>query len=144
MLHGSHVALLADAVTREYPVEEIGADRVAGDHAESIDRSQERLREEWLFRRSTGKAHRCDHLRFRQGLPRECERSERRLERVLLRLFNAPGFDEFTHRELGGLIRELRRDLVRLSSLRKPKDKLRMPQLFQSRAIPHDHAGGRR
>ena len=81
---------------------------------------------------------------FRQGLPRECERSERRLERVLLRLFNAPGFDEFTHRELGGLIRELRRDLVRLSSLRKPKDKLRMPQLFQSRAIPHDHAGGRR
>ena len=79
-----------------------------------------------------------------RGLPRECERSERRLERVLLRLFNAPGFDEFTHRELGGLIRELRRDLVRLSSLRKPKDKLRMPQLFQSRAIPHDHAGGRR
>jgi len=81
---------------------------------------------------------------FRQGLPRECERSERRLERVLLQLFNDPRFDEFTHRELGGLIRELRRDLVRLSSLRKPKTELRMAPLFQSRGIPQDHAGARR
>jgi hypothetical protein len=63
---------------------------------------------------------------------------------VLLRLFNDPRFDEFTHRELGGLIRELRRDLVRLSSLRKPKTELRMAPLFQSRGIPQDHAGARR
>ncbi len=81
---------------------------------------------------------------FREGLPRECERSERRLERVLLRLFNDPGYDEFTHRELGGLIRELRRDLVRLRSLRKPKADLRTVSLFQSRAIPQDRSSARR
>lgn len=81
---------------------------------------------------------------FREGLPRECERSERRLERVLLRLFNDSRFDESTRRELGSLIRELRRDLMRLRSLRQPQEPLSMPHLCQSRAIPQDHAGARR
>jgi hypothetical protein len=80
---------------------------------------------------------------FRHGLPRECERSERRLERVLLRLFNDMSFDDWTHRELGTLIRELRRDLIRLRSLRKPKVELQTPPQ-ESRAIAHDYAGERR
>lgn len=58
---------------------------------------------------------------FRDGLPRECERSERRLERVLLRLLNDRSCDERTRRELADMIRELRQDLVRLRSLRKPR-----------------------
>ena len=58
---------------------------------------------------------------FRDGLPRECERSERRLERVLVRLLNDSSTDESTRRELGGLIRDLRHDLRRLRSLRQPR-----------------------
>jgi hypothetical protein len=81
---------------------------------------------------------------FREGLPRECERSERRLERVLLRLFNDSRFDEETRRELGALIRGLRRDLTTLRSLRQPGAGSGMPLLCQPRAIPQDHAVARR
>ena len=81
---------------------------------------------------------------FREGLPRECERSERRSERVLLRLLGDPRFDESTRRELGTLIRELRRDLMRLRSLRHPREPLAMPLLCQSRPFQQDHTGSRR
>lgn len=73
---------------------------------------------------------------FRDGLPRECERSERRLERVLLRLLGAPDCDERTRRELGGMIRELRQDLVRLRSLRKPR-----PSVAAAASISQDRGG---
>ncbi len=55
---------------------------------------------------------------FREGLPRECERSDRRLERVLLRLWNDPATGEQTRRELGELLREVRQGLNRLHQLR--------------------------
>jgi bacterioferritin (cytochrome b1) len=54
---------------------------------------------------------------FREGLPRECERCDRRLERVLLRLVN----DTHVHRhELGEILRDVRTGLNRLHSLRDP------------------------
>jgi hypothetical protein len=57
---------------------------------------------------------------FREGLPRECERCDRRLERVLLRLWNSPATGEDTRRELGEILREVRGGLVRLHELRDP------------------------
>jgi hypothetical protein len=54
---------------------------------------------------------------FREGLPRECERCDRRLERVLLRLINEPQ----PHRhELGEILRDVRTGLNRLHELRDP------------------------
>jgi len=54
---------------------------------------------------------------FREGLPRECERCDRRLERVLLRLVN----DAQPHRhELGEILRDVRTGLTRLHELRDP------------------------
>jgi hypothetical protein len=54
---------------------------------------------------------------FREGLPRECERCDRRLERVLLRLVN----DAQPHRhELGEILRDVRTGLNRLHELRDP------------------------
>jgi hypothetical protein len=55
---------------------------------------------------------------FREGLPRECERCDRRLERVLLRLVN--GSDGHRH-ELGEILHEVRTGLARLHELRDPK-----------------------
>lgn len=81
---------------------------------------------------------------FRAGLPREREGTERRLERVLLRLFNDSRFDKEPRRELGALIRGLRRDLATLRSLRQPGGGSGMPLLCQPRAIPQDHAVARR
>ncbi len=57
---------------------------------------------------------------FRDGLPRECERSDRRLERVLLRLWNDPATGEEIRLELGELLREVRGGLARLHRLRDP------------------------
>jgi len=52
---------------------------------------------------------------FREGLPRECERCDRRLERVLLRLVN----DAEPHRhDLGEILRDVRSGLGRLHELR--------------------------
>lgn len=52
---------------------------------------------------------------FREGLPRECERCDRRLERVLLRLVN----DAEPHRhDLGEILRDVRSGLARLHELR--------------------------
>jgi len=54
---------------------------------------------------------------FSEGLPRECERCDRRLERVLLRLVN----DGHPHRhELGEILREVRSGMSRLHELRDP------------------------
>ena len=54
---------------------------------------------------------------FREGLPRECERCDRRLERVLLPLVN----DAEPHRhELGEILRDVRTGLARLHELRDP------------------------
>lgn len=58
---------------------------------------------------------------FREGLPRECERSDRRLERVLLRLWNDPSTGEDLRDELGGLLREVRGGLSRLQQLQSPQ-----------------------
>lgn len=58
---------------------------------------------------------------FREGLPRECERSDRRLERVLLRLWNDPSTNEEMRAELGELLREVRGGLARLQELREPQ-----------------------
>lgn len=58
---------------------------------------------------------------FREGLPRECERSDRRLERVLLRLWNDPSSTETLRQELGELLREVRGGLDRLHQLRDPQ-----------------------
>ena len=58
---------------------------------------------------------------FREGLPRECERSDRRLERVLLRLWNDPSTDGKLRHELGDLLREVRGGLARLHQLRDPQ-----------------------
>jgi hypothetical protein len=58
---------------------------------------------------------------FREGLPRECERSDRRLERVLLRLWNDPSTGEDLRHELGELLREVRGGLARLHHLRGPQ-----------------------
>lgn len=57
---------------------------------------------------------------FREGLPRECERSDRRLERVLLRLWNDPATDEDLRHEVGELLREVRGGMSRLHHLRDP------------------------
>ncbi|WP_035609533.1 hypothetical protein [Haloferula sp. BvORR071] len=57
---------------------------------------------------------------FREGLPRECERSDRRLERVLLRLWNDPDTSEVQRRNLGELLREVRDGIDRLEHLRAP------------------------
>jgi len=54
---------------------------------------------------------------FSEGLPRECERCDRRLERVLLRLVNDPQ----PHRhELAEILRDVRTGLNRLHELRDP------------------------
>ena len=54
---------------------------------------------------------------FSEGLPRECERSDRRLERVLLRLVN----DNNAHRhEIGTNLRDVRTGLARPHELRDP------------------------
>lgn len=54
---------------------------------------------------------------FLEGLPRECERCDRRLERVLLRLVN----EAEPHRhELGEILRDVRASLNRLHDLRDP------------------------
>jgi len=58
---------------------------------------------------------------FREGLPRECERSDRRLERVLLRLWNDPSTNEELRAELGELLRDVRGGLERLRELREPR-----------------------
>ncbi|QJE96405.1 hypothetical protein [Luteolibacter luteus] len=57
---------------------------------------------------------------FREGLPRECERSDRRLERVLLRLWNDPSTEEVLRHELDGLLRDVRGGLARLHQLQGP------------------------
>ena len=57
---------------------------------------------------------------FREGLPRECERSDRRLERVLLRLWNDPETGEMLRLNLGDLLREVRDGIERLDRLREP------------------------
>jgi hypothetical protein len=57
---------------------------------------------------------------FREGLPRECERSDRRLERVLLRLWNDPDTSEVLRLNLGDLLREVRDGIERLEHLRAP------------------------
>ena len=57
---------------------------------------------------------------FREGLPRECERSDRRLERVLLRLWNDPDTDEELRQDLGSLLRDVRAGIERLERLRAP------------------------
>lgn len=55
---------------------------------------------------------------FREGLPRECERCDRRLERVLLRLVNEAG----PHRhEIGEILRDVRSGMTRLHELRDPR-----------------------
>jgi hypothetical protein len=54
---------------------------------------------------------------FREGLPRECERCDLRLERVLLRLWNATA-DRGTRHALGAILREVRGSLARLHELR--------------------------
>jgi Domain of unknown function (DUF2383) len=81
---------------------------------------------------------------FRDGLPRECERSERRLERVLVRLLNESSTGESTRRELGWLIRDLRHDLRRLRSLRHPRGKVPVVRLCQPRPNSQDLTGSRR
>ena len=54
---------------------------------------------------------------FSEGLPRECERCDRRLERVLLRLVN----ETEPHRhEIGTILRDVRSGLTRLHGLRDP------------------------
>lgn len=58
---------------------------------------------------------------FRDGLPRECERSERRLERVLLRLLNALDCERSARDGLAGILRDVRADLKRLRALRHPR-----------------------
>lgn len=58
---------------------------------------------------------------FQEGLPRECERSDRRLERVLLRLWNDPETNDSLRGELGELLREVRSGLERLQHLRNPE-----------------------
>lgn len=63
---------------------------------------------------------------FREGLPRECERSDRRLERVLLRLWNDPSSNEVRRQELGELLREVRGGLARLHQLRDPQGPIPM------------------
>lgn len=57
---------------------------------------------------------------FREGLPRECERGDRRLERVLLRLWNDPETGERLRLDLGELLREVREGIERLEHLREP------------------------
>lgn len=63
---------------------------------------------------------------FREGLPRECERSDRRLERVLLRLWNDPSTREEIRQELGELLREVRGGLARIHQLRDPQGSVPM------------------
>jgi hypothetical protein len=58
---------------------------------------------------------------FREGIPRECERSDRRLERVLMRLWNDPSSDGHLRHELGEILREVRSGLARLHELREPQ-----------------------
>ncbi|MEK7953421.1 hypothetical protein [Luteolibacter soli] len=54
---------------------------------------------------------------FLEGLPRECERCDLRLERVLLRLVN----EGAPHRhQLGEILRDVRTGLARLHELRDP------------------------
>ncbi len=57
---------------------------------------------------------------FREGLPRECERCDRRLERVLLRLWNSPDTTEADRHDLGEILCEVRGGLARLDELRGP------------------------
>jgi len=57
---------------------------------------------------------------FREGLPRECERSDRRLERVLLRLWNDSETGEALRQDLGDLLRDVRAGIERLDHLRSP------------------------
>jgi hypothetical protein len=61
---------------------------------------------------------------FREGLPRECERCDRRLERVLLRLWNSPATDEATRHDLGEILRDVRDGIARLHELRDPHGRL--------------------
>ena len=63
---------------------------------------------------------------FREGLPRECERSDRRLERVVLRLWNDPSTEDELRDELGDLLREIRGGLARLHQLRDPQGPIPM------------------
>ncbi|MCW1887051.1 hypothetical protein OKA04_20100 [Luteolibacter flavescens] len=58
---------------------------------------------------------------FREGLPRECERSDRRLERVLVRLVG--GTSEYRG-ELADILRDVRDGLARLQELREPNGAL--------------------
>jgi hypothetical protein len=57
---------------------------------------------------------------FREGLPRECERSDRRLERVLMRLWNDPETNEELRQDLDALLRDVRSGIERLERLRGP------------------------
>lgn len=57
---------------------------------------------------------------FREGLPRECERSDRRLERVLMRLWNDPETSESQRQDLDLLLRDVRAGIDRLERLRAP------------------------
>lgn len=77
---------------------------------------------------------------FREGLPRECERSDRRLERVLLRLLNAPGCERSVRGELAEILREVRADLARLRRLRNPRGGIAADGLSHREEIPQDHA----
>lgn len=58
---------------------------------------------------------------FREGLPRECERCDRRIERVLLRLWNDRGSEAALRHELGEILRDVRAGLARLHDLRDPQ-----------------------
>lgn len=77
---------------------------------------------------------------FRDGLPRECERSDRRLERVLLRLLNAPGYERSVRDGLAEILRELRADLKRLRALRHPRQVITAARLCHRDGISQDHA----
>jgi hypothetical protein len=77
---------------------------------------------------------------FREGLPRECERSDRRLERVLLRLLNVPGCEKSLRGELAAILREVRADLARLRRLRHPRAGMAAAGPGQAPEISQDRA----
>jgi hypothetical protein len=81
---------------------------------------------------------------FREGLPRECERSDRRLERVLLRLLNTPGREKSERAELAAILREVRSDLARLRRLRNPSAGIAGGGLCHREEISQDRAELRR
>lgn len=81
---------------------------------------------------------------FREGLPRECERSDRRLERVLMRLLNADGCETSKRAELAAILREVRTTLARLRRLRHPRGGLADVGLCHREEISQDRAELRR